>query len=152
VSHSVGIKPTTQVGLTGKLLLLVLAIGEGVHAESALADHDVWLDRRYLCNDQMSIFFPRIVARIQNLESSNLDHEHRGAEDVTGVIGRETQTARDDNVLVIINGYGRLPRGLHVGLAVQPPRGVGVLVADGERGRSGGPTYFIRTVSIMVSP
>jgi hypothetical protein len=80
-----------------------------MHPECAFTDQDVWLDRWDLCDDQMPVFFPRVVARVQYLEASDLDHEHGCTQYMASMVRGETQAARDDDILVVIHGNGRLP-------------------------------------------
>ena len=92
--------------LTGELFLFLASIWKGVDAKGALADHHVGSHRRHLRHDQVPIFLSRVVASVEHLQTGDLDEEHGGAEDVTGVIRCETQTAGDDDVLVVVDGDG----------------------------------------------
>lgn len=50
-----------------------------MNAESTLANHDIRLDRRNLGNHEMSIFLSGIVASVEDLQTGDLDEEHRSA-------------------------------------------------------------------------
>jgi hypothetical protein len=107
------------VELTCELLLLVSTVGQRVHAKGALAYQDVWPDGRDLGDDEVPVLFPRVVARVQNLEAGNLYHKHARAENVAGVVGREAQATRHDDILVIVDRNDGLPRRLDIGFVVQ---------------------------------
>lgn len=100
--------------LTHQLLLLFFSVGKRVNPKGTLANHDIWLDGRDLGFDQMSLLFARIVARVQDLKSSNFNHKHRSTEDVSGVVWRKAQTARNDDILVVVDSDCGLPGSLHI--------------------------------------
>jgi hypothetical protein len=56
------------------------------------------------------------VARIEDPNASDGDHEHGGAEDVTGVVGREDDAAREVDRLVVVDRLDRRDRGKDVRL------------------------------------
>ena len=67
----------------------------------------------------------------------------------------ETETAGDDDILVIIDGDCRLPGGLNVRFIVQSSSRIGTVVTGKASARCIGwlgSTDLMRTVSIIVKP
>jgi hypothetical protein len=109
-----------------------------MNPKRALTDHDVWPDRRDLCCDEMPILLPRIIARVQHIYPCDLDHEHGRAEDVSGVVRREPETAGYDDVLVVVHRDDGLPCEVEVVFRVQTVGRVGRVVTVGESRVVGG--------------
>lgn len=93
-----------------------------MNPERAFADEHIGLDGRYLRDDQMSILFSRIIARVQYFQTGDLDHKHRGAKDMAGMIGGKADTTGHDYLLVVVDCNDRLPRRLNFSFVKQTAR------------------------------
>ena len=65
-----------------------------------LYNENVRADGGQLGFDQVTIFFPRIVACVKNFEASDVDEVHASAENVAGVVGGEADSRADLNELM----------------------------------------------------
>lgn len=62
--------------LTRKLLLFLLSRLQRMYSKSALTDHNIRPDGRYLSHDQMPIFLPRVIPRIEDVDPCYFYLEH----------------------------------------------------------------------------
>jgi hypothetical protein len=67
----------------------------------------------------MAVLLAAVVSGVEHLETRNLNHEHGRAENVSRMVRCEPQTARDNNILVVVDGDRVVHRRQHVCFAVQ---------------------------------
>lgn len=72
-------------------LLLVPRL-QALHAVRAFHNEDVRAYGRHFGFDEMSVFFAGVVARVENLDTGDVDEEHAGAQDVASVVRGEGDT------------------------------------------------------------
>ena len=85
---------------SGEPCLLFFSALEGLDAVCTLDNEDVRVYWWYFGLDKVSVFFPRVVASVEDLEASYVNKKHTSTEDMAGVVRCKghSRTRSDDLV------------------------------------------------------
>jgi len=102
----------------GEAILAILSLLVDVRAIGGLCDQDIRLHGRHLGGHQMPILLAGKVAGVQDLDASNLDHEHGSPQYMTGIICAKPN-AHNVALLVEIDCLDLFHGGLQISLRVE---------------------------------
>ena len=71
-----------------------------MHTVGTLDDENIRADGRQFGFDQVTIFFARVVAGVENFEAGDVDEVHASSENVAGVVWGEADSRADLNELM----------------------------------------------------
>ncbi len=98
----------------GEPNLLIISWLVALDSVSTFYDEDVRVYRWHFGLDKMSVFFSRVVASVENLQTSDVDQEHTSPEDVPSMVGGKGNARTGCNDLVSRNGDDGRQRHRHL--------------------------------------